>query len=297
MKTEVIYIDYDKSLALQQEIEAIRLSCEAAHFLDQAEVLQYPTPETYVHEFISGLDGLEFQQQIQHFSTPQKILDIGVGSGRSSILLAMQGHRVAAVEPSPDLCQRLEMAANLYQLPLKIYNCNAESIDKIQQSFDGVIFNSSLHHCDDPIAALKHCYQRLSKGSKLLLMNEPILQFYRSKAWFYERLKTHPEEMGHYGGNEHNYRYYEYLEMLRSAGFSEIVIKPHACIRYYEKRLQQAASQTNWEQTAMKRFQFTLKRMYYSMLSQLQDDGFLEKNILHWLQQWSLIPVTFIATK
>jgi 2-polyprenyl-3-methyl-5-hydroxy-6-metoxy-1,4-benzoquinol methylase len=297
LSTEVIYIHYNKSQALQQEIEAIRRSCEAAHFLEQAEVLQYPTPETYIHEFVCGLDGLEFQQQAAHFSQPQRILDIGVGSGRSSICLAMQGHTVAAVEPSPDLCCRLEMAANLYQLPLTIYNCNAESIDKIQQSFDGVIFNSSLHHCDDPIVALKHCYHCLSPGGKLLVINEPVLQFYRSKAWFYERLKTHPEEMGHYGGNEHNYRYSEYLTMLRSAGFQKVAVSPHACIRHHQQRLQQAESQIQRGQIPVKQAKLASKKLYYALLARCQDNGWLEKTVLKLLQQLSLIPVTFIATK
>jgi 2-polyprenyl-3-methyl-5-hydroxy-6-metoxy-1,4-benzoquinol methylase len=224
-------------------------------------------------------------------------LDVGVGRGNTSIYLASRGHSVSVVEPSPEFCRLLGLATNLYSLSLKIYNCNAESIQKINGLFDVIIFNSSLHHCDDPIKALKSCYSCLSERGKLLLINEPILQFYRSEKWFYTRLETHPHEMGHYGGNEHNYRYHEYLEMLKKAGFLKVTSEPHISLTDYQGRVKQAEVIMCKERPLYDPRDIQIKKIYYYVVYKLITLDLLDKIFPKLLTYLSLVPSTFIATK
>lgn len=295
MPTTITPIDFDKSLALEQEMAAIRRSLPLFATWQQ-DLARHPTVASYLQDYLLRLEGMELRRQIDRLGTACRVLDVGVGSGQSSLYLASRGHLVTAIEPSLDLCQVLETTANLYHLSIEIYHCNGESIHKIDQSFDVVIFNSSLHHCDDPLAALKNSYHCLTAGGKILLINEPILQFYRTKQWFYHRLATHPAEMGHYGGNEHNYRYDEYVKMLKLAGFSTIRSQPHFSVCDYQKRVQRSqlkvSSPSIHSQSLM-----LIKRFYYYFVAQLCRDRVQPSFVLDLLKQLSLIPVTFAAVK
>lgn len=300
MNAKIIYINYDQSQGLQQEIAIFKqdklnfaLATSARENLEK-----YPTPEVYCHRYLKHYAGVEMEWQVKKIKQNSRILDIGVGLGQTSIYLAGQGHIVSVVEPSPELCEHLAIVANSYRLPLNIYCCNAESIDRLQQQFDLIIFNESLHHCDLPVRALKNCHERLVKGGQLLIVNEPVLPFYRTKNWFYGRLKTHPQEMGHYGGNEHNYRYHEYLIMLKKAGFSNIVTSPNISNTNSQTRLKQAKKRKRQDGSLLySNHILRLKKIYYQTIEGIIRGETSSRPLLKLLQFLSLIPSTFIATK
>ena len=298
--TKVNYIYYEKSVGLQQEIEALKqnkLNLELV--ASEGENLEkYPTPEAYCKSYLKHHAGLELEQYIKQFKPNCRILDIGVGLGQTSIYLAKQGHLVSALEPSPEFCEHLAIVANSYKLSLNIYCCNAESIDRLEKEFDLIIFNESLHHCDYPVTALKNCYQCLVKEGEVLVCNEPILPFYRSKNWFYQRLQTHPQEMGHYGGNEHNYRYHEYIHMLRQAGFNKIKTFPNISNFNPEMRLKQAKKKKRQDGSLVKsESTLFLKKAYYYAIAALTRRESVSHPFLKSLQFLSIIPSTFTAIK
>jgi 2-polyprenyl-3-methyl-5-hydroxy-6-metoxy-1,4-benzoquinol methylase len=296
--TKITYIDYQKSEGIQQEIAALKQNeLKLDLFSSEGENLEkYPTAAAYCKGYLKHHAGVELERYIKEFKPHSRILDIGVGMGQTSIYLASKGHLVSALEPSPELCEHLAIVANSYQLFLNIYCCNAESIDQIQEQFDLIIFNESLHHCDHPVTALKNCQERLVKGGKLLVANEPVLPFYRSKKWFYRRLQTHPQEMGHYGGNEHNYRYHEYLQMLQQAGFKNIIASPNISNFNPEMRLKQAKKKKRQDGSSLNRQSaLFLKRLYYQAIAAIIRGESLSRPLLQSLQVLSLIPSTFMA--
>lgn len=179
------------------------------------------TIHTYCDDFLRSSSGFEFLECIQS-PIPIKILDIGFGRGESSLYLASKGHTIYAFEPSPLNCQLLEAAACKYNLAhrIKIFQSPVEYADRMQErDFDLCLFNSSLHHCDDPLRALSICKEKLQPKGRVLAMNEPILKGYRTKRWFYKTLQNAPEKLGHYGGNEHIYTFQEYTKLLQRSGF------------------------------------------------------------------------------
>ncbi|HEY9672085.1 MAG TPA: class I SAM-dependent methyltransferase [Waterburya sp.] len=297
MPTEIIYIDYEKSEALERELAVFQKGYNSFSLSATDCLSQYPTAESYFQEYLARVEGLEFQRQIDNLSHPCKVLDVGVGRGESSIYLALKGYSVSVVEPSPDLCKVIASFANLYNLSLNLYNCSAECIDKIGDSFDLIIFNSSFHHCDNPLLALNHCYNSLKDAGKLILVNEPILQFFRTKKWFYNRLETHPKEMGHYGGNEHIYRYHEYINMLKLAGFSKISSEPNIYTSDYKKRLQQAEERIINGKPFYNSRRLALKKIYYYWLEQLKNGGILGQGVLEVMKRSSMLQTTFLASK
>ena len=169
-------------------------------------------------------------------STPAcRVLDVGVAYGVTSAYLALHGHEVTAVEPSMDMCREMAALFKRLDIPVKVVAGTGESINQIKSTFDLVVFYSSLHHCDDPEKALRNAREKLVDGGRVFLW-EPVLKFYRTKAWFYKTLETNPEQLGHYGGNEHIYRAGEYAGFAGRAGFSKVSFEPSVTYGLVPKR-------------------------------------------------------------
>jgi len=151
-----------------------------------------------------------------------RVLDVGFGSGFSSLELGRQGFLVRGVEPSITNIEIATMAAKKFGINFSGTHATAEEMSRfLTGTFDAIYFNSSLHHCDDPYAALQNAYALLDKGG-IVIFIEPTLKPWRSKSWFFRQLENNPIGMAHYGGNEHIYYNWEYVRMLRHAGFTDI---------------------------------------------------------------------------
>jgi len=170
-----------------------------------------------------------------------KILDIGFGTGKSTLFLADKGHEVCGLEPSQKACTILDGLAEHVGLKIKVYRGPAEALDQVRENdFDLIVFNASLHHCDEPLKILRMCRQKL-KGTGRIFLNEPILKPFRTKSWYQRMLKEQPVRMGHYGGNEHIYYYWEYVLMLRAAGFRKISTRPSITLRDWRGEVKRMA--------------------------------------------------------
>lgn len=180
-----------------------------------------------------------------------RVLDVGVGYGLSSAYLALKGFDVTCVEPSLKQCEDMEKNFARLGVEATIANATGEAMDKLSGSFDAVLFYSSLHHCDDMDRALRNAFALLKPGGSVLLF-EPVLKFYRTKAWFYKEMLEHPENVGHYGGNEHIYRTCEYTTSLANAGFKKIRLIPSATYTQIPKR-------APWDSAS----RYMIKRAYF----------------------------------
>ena len=228
-------LDFEASTGLQSELAATasRISEE-----EKARLSRFLTPEDYIGINRKHSHFQDLVSVIGRFSKPCKILDIGAGQGLSTVYFSSLGHHVSAIEPSREACEVIDMLAQQFSLPIAVYLGTAETSDQISSDkFDLIIFNSSLHHCDDPILALKNAKNLLKPDGDLYLVNEPILKPFRSKRWYYRRLKTHPVQMGHYGGNEHIYYAWEYRRLLKRSGFTEFETFPTSFISDPRKAL------------------------------------------------------------
>ena len=213
----------NRPLAFYKEIEVHHRDISDDALLEEIKV-KYPE-EGSLRRML--MDTKFYSDFLSAFSPPAngtRILDVGTGYGYTSVYLASMGYEVAAVEPSSSLCQFTRLLAKAQGVNLKMLNTTGEEMGDMLPScsFDIVHFHSSLHHCDDPVEALKQAYRLLSPNGEVRLVCEPCLPIYRSKRWFHRMLLEHPDKVGHYGGNEHIYRIKEYSEMLKQVGFVNI---------------------------------------------------------------------------
>jgi ubiquinone/menaquinone biosynthesis C-methylase UbiE len=288
-KNEIIKIEHEISINLAKEMEVIQRSCGSIkeNELDS----HYPDVDSYTRDYFQTFWGLELKERIKSKAKPKKILDIGVGRGESSIYLASLGFEVFCIEPTFAAREIIRHISNKFSLPLKIYQCSAEYLNLIpERNFDMCVFNNSLHHCDDPVKALKNCYEVLRPGGSVFLMNEMFLRYYKSKKNFYKFISSNPVKSGNYGGNEHAYYYYEYTDMLRKSGFLEI--KEHIPFRYSHTELVINNLRTILSQRYSKTDQL-LRLVYFWCLSKILKSNLIMRATFPLLKYMAFIQITF----
>jgi SAM-dependent methyltransferase len=214
MSDGVIVLSDKLSAGVQAEVEILDGSGFQSHL--QA-LLRVGSPEEY---WQIGHTQAPYQYAKLFESLPpgSKILDVGVGFGQSSVYLATRGHSVFAVEPSLSMCKLICETARRFSLAIEPVQGVGENLSRIGiTDFDAVVFNASLHHCDQPVDAIAEAYKCLRAGGQLVLVNESILKPWTSQKRFKRLLEVDPVGMGHYGGNEHAYHNRDYLRMIMTS--------------------------------------------------------------------------------
>ncbi|MDD5035588.1 MAG: class I SAM-dependent methyltransferase [Methylococcaceae bacterium] len=103
---------------------------------------------------------------------PAKLLDLGVGSGWTSVMFARKGYEVVGQDIAPamiELAMQNRERAKLSNLNFLV--SDYESLD-MKEQFDCAIFYDSLHHAVDEQAALSGAYKALKPGG-LCITLEP----------------------------------------------------------------------------------------------------------------------------
>jgi ubiquinone/menaquinone biosynthesis C-methylase UbiE len=240
----IVHFDYEKTAQHAREMVACAEMVKTETCWHVETLDSYARLDEFYKGYFSGVVGSEFARATKAMNDgpPLRVLDMGAGRGETSLYLANHGHQVFPVEPSLDFCEVIEHVGARFGIELTMYNCSAEHLDIAGEQFDVVIFNASLHHCDDPLAALKNAHRLLRPGGKVMVLNEVFLRFYKTHAKWQQELESEPDEFGHYGGNEHSYYYSEYVSMIRQAGFTNVNSEVVARLRSREVIAQALAS-------------------------------------------------------
>ena len=95
---------------------------------------------------------------------PARLLDLGAGSGWTSVFFAKRGYDVVGQDISPDMIQMANENQKLSGLKnLNFVNCDYEDMN-FTDEFDAAIFYDSLHHSMDENKTLSSVYKALKPG-------------------------------------------------------------------------------------------------------------------------------------
>jgi SAM-dependent methyltransferase len=103
---------------------------------------------------------------------PARLLDLGCGSGWTSVLFARRGYDVVGQDIASDMIDLAEQNKSRAGLDnIRFLVCDYENLP-FDAEFDAAVFNESLHHAVDEEAALRSAYRALKPGG-ICVTNEP----------------------------------------------------------------------------------------------------------------------------
>jgi SAM-dependent methyltransferase len=116
--------------------------------------------------------------------TGRRVLDIGIGDGQSSVLLAQRGAQVTGIEVSKEALGRAHRMVARYQVPVELRQMAGECLDFPDATFDAVLCISAYHHMDQDLAS-REIARVLRPGGRAVFV-EPLAS--NPPAWIYRRL-------------------------------------------------------------------------------------------------------------
>tara|TARA_A100001015_G_scaffold311941_1_gene416163 strand:+ start:512 stop:1453 length:942 start_codon:yes stop_codon:yes gene_type:complete len=116
------------------------------------------------------------------------ILEIGCGTGSSSITLAEQGSNVTGIDIHKESLEIAKLRADLYGLNIKFLEVSSINIDELEQDFDVIILYATLEHLtvEERLNTLKKCKNILKKGGYLITIEAP------NRLWYFD---SHTSEL------------------------------------------------------------------------------------------------------
>ena len=152
--------------------------------------------------------------QILDLPTGAKILDLGMGSGWTSVFLAKFGYKVIGVDTSPSMVDLAYKKAKEEKLSMqfRVGDFECPYLFK-KEEFDAVLFFDALHHSLDPQKSLDNCYLWLKKSGKILISEPNLMHSLRKKT---------KETAFKNGLRERGFSPLTLKRMLRKSGFKNV---------------------------------------------------------------------------
>lgn len=113
-----------------------------------------------------------------------RVLDIGVGEGQSSVLLARAGATVSGIDVSGEALERARELARRCGVSPEFIRMAGEELHFPEASFDAILCMSAYHHMDLELATRE--FVRVLRPGGRVVMIEPLAT--NPPAWLYRRV-------------------------------------------------------------------------------------------------------------
>jgi len=175
IKQELAYFEYLSGRKYSHKNEGL--------FLDVSQSLKLLSP------YAQGYEATTYYWKsvinLLHVMKPlcgERVVEMGSGTGNLVELFSRLNCRVTAVEANASCCDLIKARCSASTFAPKIYCESFNIIENDEDVFDYILFESSFHHCDDPVKLLEILSGKISKKGKIILFNEPILPSF-SRPW------------------------------------------------------------------------------------------------------------------
>lgn len=150
---------------------------------------------------------------------PARLLDLGCGTGWTSLFLARRGYDVVGVDIAADMIEQAERARDEQQVPGVRFVVSDYEGMAFEDEFDCAVFFESLHHAMDEEAALHSACQALRPGG-VCVTAEPGQGHAQSAGA--------RQAMDRFGVTEKDMPPAHVIRLARRVGFREATVYPHA---------------------------------------------------------------------
>lgn len=160
---------------------------------------------------------LRKEVMLSFFSAEKNILDVGCGWGMLSSYLAECGSSVAAIDNDPECIRHTDELARRHAVKVACKIGDAQKLDFPDASFDLIIWEETLEHLEEPLAALKEGMRVLKQNGKFVL-TVPNLRSLRARIFW---LLARDKEMLH-PDHKYNFNRESLTDLINKAGFKII---------------------------------------------------------------------------
>ena len=104
-----------------------------------------------------------------------EILEIGCGTGSSTITLAEQGAKVLGIDIHKQSLEIAVIRSKLYDLNIEFMECSSVNITNLNRKFDAIMLYATLEHLtlEERLLTLKNCSKVLNSGGYLVVIEAP----------------------------------------------------------------------------------------------------------------------------
>lgn len=146
---------------------------------------------------------------------PGTLLDLGVGTGWTSLFLARRGYEVTGQDLAEDMIALAEENRCRYSASRVTFIASDYEDLTFDEKFDYALFNDSLHHSTNPQQAIDMVYRALKPGGMVITLEPGFRHASSREAQF---------AMKKWGVTENNMPPSLVIKMGKNAGFSKMKI-------------------------------------------------------------------------
>lgn len=148
---------------------------------------------------------------------PLRVLDLGCGTGWTSVFLARCGYEVVGQDIAPDMIDGAREMADREGAGATFVVSDYEALP-YREDFGAALFFDSLHHAEDERAALASTHQALRPGG-VLVLSEPGAG--------HGAAPDSQSAMAEFNVTEKDMPPWRTRRLLREVGFRDVAIHPH----------------------------------------------------------------------
>jgi len=187
--------------------------------LNESAILPYMTsPPTFEMALDTKIHLLKTHADLLNILRPtpeMSVLEMGSGGGSLLELFGRCGCRVTGLDASKGFAEYAKSRLNTQHINGGVVHGSFYDVEKLNDKFDLIIFESSFHHCCEPVRLLRILREKLSSNGKIIFVNEPMYSHY-DRPWGIVR----------YDG--------EVMYQIRGVGWLELAFRPdffEECLR------------------------------------------------------------------
>lgn len=146
------------------------------------------------------------------------ILEMGVGWGNTALQLGLSGYNCTVLDIEPKYLEIVRRRFAKEGLTVETILGDFFEIEKLNRTFNAVVFFECFHHCDDHLRLLDAVAKKLKPGGRIVFAGEPVSKKL-PYPWGLNPAGQGIWTIAHHGWLELCFREDYFLEMLRGRGF------------------------------------------------------------------------------
>lgn len=122
-----------------------------------------------LYEVTLRVELLEKRILLNSKSSDEEVLEIGIGSGDTILMLIKNFQNVTCLDSNPEICSKMKYLLSKKSNKVKIINSKIENAKLSQIGYKHIILQNMLEHLEDPIGVLKYLKNYLNSDGYMYI--------------------------------------------------------------------------------------------------------------------------------